>query len=421
MYDRGVSLRQFVRKLGPGLITGASDDDPAGIATYTIAGASLGYQTLWTVVLTIPLMIAVQYVCARIGMVCGVGLSGALRRRYPRWLLAIVCVVLLVANVFNISADLRAMAEAAELLTGIPSVPLVILFGLVVVLFTVYASYETFARYVKWATLVLVAYLGAALLARPQWTSALHRTLVPPLRLESAYLTTIVALLGTTISPYLFFWQASQEVEAEKALGRRTRRARRGATAAEMKDARNDVITGMLLSNLVAYAIIVTAAATLFRAGRTDVQTTGQAAEALRPLAGSIAYLLFDVGLIGSGLLAIPVLAGSASFAIAELQGWRAGLNERPGRAKRFYGVFAAAIGIGVALDLVSASPMKMLFYSAILNGLIAPPLLAIVMLVANSEAVMGEWTNTRALNVLGWGATALMAAAAVAMMVAGG
>lgn len=413
-----MSLKKLVAKLGPGLVTGASDDDPAGIATYTVAGASLGYLTLWTVTLTLPLMIAVQFVCARIGMVSGMGLTGALRRHYPRWLLASVCIVLLVANVFNISADLRGMAESAEMLTGAPSILFVIAFGVAVILFTVYTSYNTFARYIKWATLILMAYFGAALFARPDWPIALRRTVAPPLLWSGDYLTTIVALLGTTISPYLFFWQASQEVEAEKALGRRTRGDRRGATAAEIRDARDDVIVGMTFSNLVSYVIIVTAAATLYRAGQRDVQTTGQAAEALRPLAGDAAYLLFAIGLIGSGLLAIPVLAGSASFAIAELRGWRAGLNERPRRAKRFYGVFVAAVGIGIVLDLFSASPIKMLFYSAILNGLAAPPLLVVIMLVANSGTVMGEWTNSRTLNVLGWAATALMLVAGVALVV---
>ena len=413
-----MSLGRFLRKLGPGLVTGASDDDPGGIATYTVAGASLGYETLWTVTLTLPLMIAVQFVCARIGMVCGVGLTGALRRRYPRSLLVGVCIVLLAANVFNISADLRAMADAAELLTGLPSTPLLLLFGLIVVAFTVYTSYATFARYIKWASLVLMAYFGSAAFAHPDWHRAIHRTLVPPVLWTPGYLTTIVALLGTTISPYLFFWQASQEVEAEKALGRRTRGERRGATGAEMRDARDDVIVGMTFSNVVSYVIIVTAAATLYKAGQHDVQTTAQAAEALRPLAGDLASLLFAIGLIGSGLLALPVLAGSASFAIAELQGWRAGLDERPHRAKRFYFVFVASVAIGVVLDLVSASPIKMLFYSAILNGLAAPPLLVIIMLLANSGAAMGEWTNSTLLNVMGWAATGLMLAAAVGLLI---
>jgi len=411
-------LKRLLDKLGPGLITGASDDDPGGIATYTIAGAALGYSTLWTVVVTVPLMIAVQLVCARIGMVCGVGLTGALRRRYPRALLVAVCLVLVAANVFNISADLRGMADAFEMLTGVPSLPMVILFGAAVVVFTVYTRYVTFARYVKWATLTLLAYFGAVVLAHPRWPDVLRHALLPPLHWSGDYATTIVAILGTTISPYLFFWQASQEVEAEKALGRRTRRQRRGATPQELRDARTDVAVGMTFSNCAAFAIIVTAGATLYRAGQRDIETTRQAAEALKPLAGNLAYLLFAIGLIGSGLLAIPVLAGSASFAIAELRGWRSGLDEKPRRAKRFYGVFAAAVAVGVVLDVVSASPIKMLFYSAILNGVAAPPLLVVIMLVANNRRVMGEWTNSRSLNVLGWLATILMTVAAATFAV---
>jgi NRAMP (natural resistance-associated macrophage protein)-like metal ion transporter len=410
----------FLEKLGPGLVTGASDDDPSGIATYAVAGARFGYATLWTAILTLPLMIAVQLVCARIGMVCGVGLTGALRRHYPRWLLYAICVLLLVANIFNIGADLGAMADALSMLTGIPAWVSVPLFGVAIVVFTTYTSYVTFAKYVKWSTLVLFSYIFSAVLSHPDWSAGLYRTFVPELQWTSAYLTTIVATLGTTISPYLFFWQASHEVEAEKAMGRRSRSSRRGATDEELADARTDVITGMSFSNLVQFFIILATASTLHRAGHRDIETTRQAAEALRPLAGNAAYILFAIGLIGSGLLAIPVLAGSASFAIAELRGWRAGLNEPFRRARRFYLVFGAAVAIGIALDVFSASPIRMLFYSAILNGVAAPPLMIIIMIVANNPRVMGERTNTRTLNVLGWLATALMGVAGVGMFLAG-
>ena len=413
------AVRAFLKKLGPGLVTGASDDDPSGIATYAVAGASFGYGTLWTAVLTLPLMIAVQVVCARIGMVCGVGLTGALRRHYPRWLLYAICLLLLVANIFNIGADLSGMADAVAMLTGLPPFVSVPALGAAVVVFTVYASYVTFAKYVKWSTLVLFSYIVSALLSHPDWSAGLYRTFVPEFQLSSRYLTTIVAILGTTISPYLFFWQASHEVEAEKALGRRSRHARRGATGEELRDARTDVIVGMSFSNLVQFFIILATAATLFRGGHRDIETTRQAAEALRPLAGNAAYILFSIGLIGSGLLAVPVLAGSASFAIAELRGWRSGLDQPFRRARRFYVVFGAAVGVGVLLEVVNASPIKMLFYSAILNGVAAPPLMIIIMFVANNRKVMGEWTNTRALNVFGWLATALMAAASIGMFVA--
>jgi NRAMP (natural resistance-associated macrophage protein)-like metal ion transporter len=415
----GCAVRGFLKKLGPGLVTGASDDDPSGIATYAVAGASFGYGMLWTAVITLPLMIAVQLVCARIGMVCGVGLTGALRRHYPRWLLYAICVLLLIANVFNIGADLSGMADAVAMLTGVPPFVSVPALGAAVIVFTIYTSYVTFAKYVKWSTLALFSYIVSAVLSRPNWSAGLYRTFVPELHWSSAYLTTVVAILGTTISPYLFFWQASHEVEAEKAMGRRSRHARRGATGDELRDARTDVIVGMSFSNLVQFFIILATATTLFRAGHRDIETTRQAAEALRPLAGPAAYILFSIGLIGSGLLAVPVLAGSASFAIAELRGWRSGLDQPFHRARRFYVVFGAAIGIGVALEIFSASPIKMLFYSAILNGLAAPPLMVIIMLVANNRKVMGPWTNTPWLNAFGWIATALMAVASLGMVVA--
>lgn len=409
----------FLKKLGPGLVTGASDDDPSGIATYAVAGAAFGYSTLWTAALTLPVMIAVQLVCARIGMVSGAGLTGALRGHYPRWLLYAISVLLLGANIFNIGADLGAMADAASMLTGVPAIVSVPAFGAAIIVFTIYTSYATFAKYVKWSTLVLFSYIASAILSHPDWRAGLYRTFVPDLRWSSAYLTTVVAILGTTISPYLFFWQASYEVEAEKSLGRRTRASRRGATAVELADARDDVIAGMTFSNLVQFFIILATASTLYRAGHRDIQTTRQAAEALRPLAGDAAYLLFAIGLIGSGLLAVPVLAGSASFAIAELLGWRAGLNETFHRARRFYLVFGAAIAIGIALDVFSTSPIKMLFYSAILNGMAAPPLMVIIMLVANDRRVMGGRANSRTLNTLGWLGTALMIAASVGMLAA--
>jgi len=417
VYDAAV-LR-FVKKLGPGLVTGASDDDPSGIATYAVAGASFGYSTLWTAALTLPLMVAVQLVCARIGMVSGVGLTGTLRRHYPRLLLQATCMLLLVANVFNIGADLGGMSDAVTMLSGAPRfIPLLIFAGAIIV-FTVYASYAAFAKYVKWTTLTLFSYVLSAIVSTPDWRAGVYRAFVPDIQWSARYLTAIVAILGTTISPYLFFWQASHEVEAEKALGRRTRSSRRGATNEELADARADVIVGMTFSNLVQFFIILVTASTLHTAGGRDIHTTRQAAEALRPIAGDAAYLLFAAGLIGSGLLAIPVLAGSASFAIAEMVGWRAGLDEPFRRARRFYVVFSAAIAIGMALVLFSASPIRMLFYSALLNGVAAPPLMALIMIVANDVRVMGKWTNTPALNLLGWTATALMAVATIAMFVA--
>lgn len=410
-------LVRYFRLLGPGLVTGASDDDPSGIATYSAAGAALGYGMLWTALVTFPLMAAVQLVCARIGLVSGRGLAGAVRRHYPRAFLYAACVLLLAANVFNIAADLGGMSDAAEMLTGVNSLIWTPLFGVVLIVVTVYTTYATFARSLKWLTAVLLAYVVAAVLARPDWSRALLASAVPRVAWDARSLELLVGILGTTISPYLFFWQASQEVEEERAKGRRTTAQRRGATPHELRDARLDVTTGMFFSNLVMYFIILATATTLFRAGHRDIETSRQAAEALRPLAGRLAYLLYTVGLVGTGLLAVPVLAGSASYAVAELFGWRAGLDLAPRRARGFYLVLSGAIVAGMVLDVFNVSPIRMLFLSAVLNGVLAPPLLVLVMLVGNNRAIMGRHTNGRWLNVLGWTATALMTAAAAAFL----
>jgi NRAMP (natural resistance-associated macrophage protein)-like metal ion transporter len=418
---RELRLRRYLRLLGPGLITGASDDDPAGIATYAVAGAALGYSTLWLAVITLPLMNAVELTCARIGLISGTGLTGALKGHYPRWLVYLACVALLMANVFNIGADLGGMADAGEMLTGIPSQLLVIVFAATTIIFTMRVHYVTFARYIKWLTLVLFAYIGAAFIANPPWREVLAATFSPAWRADELYVTTVLAILGTTISPYLFFWQASQEVEAEKDLGRATIATRRGASTRELLDARADVLTGMCFANLVFYFVVLATASTLYRAGQRDIETTRQAAEALRPLAGDAAYLLFSVGLVGSGLLAIPVLAGSASFAIAELFDWRAGLDLRFRQAGRFYTVFGVAISVGLILDLLGVNPIRMLFLSALVNGLVAAPLLVLVMLAANNKKIMGNQTNGFWLNLLGWTTVAVMGAAALAFLAGSG
>jgi NRAMP (natural resistance-associated macrophage protein)-like metal ion transporter len=404
--------------LGPGLVTGASDDDPSGITTYSVAGAQLGYGLLWTALATLPLMAAIQLTCARIGLVSGRGLAGAMRKHYPRWFLLLACLALLVANVFNISADLAGMADAAAMLTGVAPLVWVPAFGIGIVLATVYLSYPTVARWLKWLTAVLFAYIAAAVLAHPQWPAALAATFVPRLRWDAESIGVLVGVLGTTISPYLFFWQASHEVEEERARGRGTLAERQGATAHELRDAALDVTTGMVLSNVVMYFIIVATAATLHRAGLRHIETSRQAAEALRPLAGEAAYVLFAVGLIGTGALAIPVLAGSASYALSELFGWPSGLDLRPWQGRRFYLVLAGAIVAGMVVDALGANAIRMMFLSALVNGLLAPPLLVLVMLVANNRAIMGPHVNGVWLNVLGWAATAAMAAAAVAFLV---
>ena len=408
-------LVRYFGILGPGLVTGASDDDPSGITTYSVAGASLGYGMLWTALATFPLMAAVQLICARIGLITGRGLAGTIRRHYPRPFLYVACLLLLIANVFNIAADLAGMADATRMLTGVPLLVSVPLFGLAILLATVYMTYARFAQYLKWLTAVLLAYVITAFLAKPDWRQVAVATLVPSLRWNGLYVTTLVAVLGTTISPYLFFWQASQEVEEEKARGRRSVAQRRGATMHELADARLDVATGMLFSNLVMFFIMLATGATLHRAGQVEIETARQAAEALRPLAGDGAYALFGLGLIGTGFLAVPVLAGSASFAVAEVFGWRAGLDLSPRRGRRFYLVFAGAVAAGMLLNLAGTSSIRMLFLCAVLNGLLAPPLLLLVMLVSNNRAIMGEHANGPWLNVLGWSATAVMSLAAVA------
>ncbi len=411
-------LRRYFTVLGPGLVTGAADDDPSGIATYSIAGASFGYGLLWTAGFTFPLMAAVQLVCARIGLVSGRGLAGAVRQHYPRSFLYVACALLLVANVFNIAADLSGMADAVEMLAGVSSHVSIPIFGALLLFVTVYMSYRTFAKYLKWLTAVLFAYVAAAFLAKPDWHGVVWATVVPAIRWDLEWITTFVGVIGTTISPYLFFWQASQEVEEEKARGRVTLAQRQGASAEELRDARLDVTTGMLFSNLVMFFIMLTTAATLFRAGHTNIESSRQAAEALRPLAGDAAYLLFTLGIVGTGLLAIPVLAGSASYAVAELFRWRTGLDLRFRQAWRFYVVLGTAILAGIMLDVLDLNPLRMLFVSAVLNGLIAPPLLVLVMLVGNNRKIMGRHTNGVWLNVFGWAATAVMAVAAIVFLV---
>ena len=411
-------LVRYFRVLGPGLVTGASDDDPSGIATYAVTGATLGTSLLWTAGATFPLMTAIQLICARIGLVSGVGLMAAVRGRYRYGFLQIACLLLLVANTFNIAADLAGMGDAVEMLLGLSPHLVIPVIGVVILMTTIYCRYTTFAQYLKWLTVALFAYIVTAFLAAPDWKQVLRATVVPTVHWNREWLMAFVGILGTTISPYLFFWQASHEVEEKKAHGFVTLRERQGATAHELRDARLDVGVGMLFSNLVMYFIILTTAATLHRAHVGGIETTRQAAEALRPLAGDGAYLLFTIGILGTGLLAIPVLMGSASFAVAELYRWRAGLDHPFGRAPRFYLIMVLALSGGLALDLLHLNPIRMLFWSAVLNGLLAPPLMVLVMLVGNNREIMGAHVNGPWLNALGWTATALMSLAALAFLV---
>ena len=412
-------VQRFLKELGPGLITGAADDDPSGISTYSVAGASFGYATLWTALLTFPLMAAIQLMCARLGMVTGRGLASVIRTRYPRWVLWFACALVIVANVFNIGADLGGMADAMQMITGVPAYYWNPFFAALILGLLFRTSYRTMARIFKWLTMVLFAYVIAAFLARPNWGAVLRATFVPHIEWSKDYLAVLVGILGTTISPYLFFWQAAQEVEEERDHGKTTVAQRRGSTNEELRVARTDVITGMLLSNLVMYFLILTTAATLNAHGMKDIETAKQAAEALRPLAGKGAYWLFTLGLIGTGMLAVPVLAGSCAYAIAEsAEWWSASLNMKPRLAPKFYAVLGISILVGLGFDFAGLNAVKMLFWSAILNGLLAPPLVVMVVLLTNDRKVMGDRVNSRGMQVLGWMCAFAMTAAAFALLV---
>ncbi len=407
---------RFFADLGPGLITGAADDDPSGISTYSVTGASFGYTPLWTALFSFPLMAAVQLMCARLGMVTGRGLAGVVRRRYPPWVLWASCAILVAANVVNIGADLAGMAEATEMVTGIGSRLCIPVYAALVVSLLFWSSYRRIARTFKWLTLVLFAYVGTAFLVHPDWPAILRATLVPHVEWSTRYLATFVAILGTTISPYLFFWQAGQEVEEERARGRTRIVQREGATGAELRRSFFDVTTGMFFSNLIMYFIILSTAATLHAHGQTAITTAQQAAEALRPLAGAGASWLFALGLIGTGMLGVPVLAGSSAYAIAEAAKWRGSLDDKPPRARRFHTVVAVSMGIGLLFDFAGFDAVTMLFWSAVLNGVLAPPLIVMIVLLTSDPTVMGGRTTPPLLRWLGWAAATVMGAAAIAM-----
>jgi NRAMP (natural resistance-associated macrophage protein)-like metal ion transporter len=409
-------VRTFFAELGPGLITGAADDDPSGISTYSVTGASFGYAPLWTALFSFPLMTSVQLMCARLGMVTGLGLAGVVRRTYPRWILWGACSLLIVANVVNIGADLGGMADATKMMTGVNSLVWTPIYAVLIISLLFWTSYRFIAKIFKWLTLVLFSYVIAAFLAHPDWRAVLHSTLVPHFEWSSKYIATFVGILGTTISPYLFFWQAAQEVEEERNMGRLTVKEREGATDQELRKSRTDVLTGMFFSNLVMYFIILTTAATLHAHGETNIDTAQQAAEALKPLAGNGAYLLFTLGLIGTGMLGVPVLAGAAAYAVAEAGNWRGTLEDKPRLAKKFYAIVSSAMVLGLALDYAGFNAVKMLFWSAVLNGVLAPPLIVLVVLLTSSKKIMGERVNPPVLKWLGWATAVIMAGAAIAM-----
>ncbi|MEO7208187.1 MAG: Nramp family divalent metal transporter [Steroidobacteraceae bacterium] len=406
--------------LGPGLITGAADDDPSGIATYSQAGAQFGYQLAWTLLLTYPLMVVIQAICARIGRTTGRGIAGNLREFYPRWLLMSIVGLLFIANTLNIGADLGAMGAAMKLL--LPELPAwiyVAAFGLICAMAQVILQYTRYVAILKWLTLSLFAYFAALLVVHVSWIEFARGLVLPTFSKTQDFWMMVVAILGTTISPYLFFWQAAQEVEDTKAhpkqvsLLENPRQGKRALARIQL-----DTLVGMGFSNLVALAILVTGAATLHASGITQIDTAAQAAEALRPIAGNFAFAVFSVGIIGTGLLSIPVLAGSAAYAVGEAQGWEVGLSKQPFQAKAFYGAIIAATLLGAAANFFGLNPVKALVWSAVINGIVAVPVMALLLLMSVKASVMGRFTISRTWRILGWSATALMAAATLAFVI---
>jgi len=409
------SSLSFFKKFGPGLVTGASDDDPSGIGTYSQVGAQFGYGLLWTIVLSYPLMVAIQEISARIGRVTGVGIAANLRTNYPKPLLYCVLVMVAVANVFNLGADIGAMGAATQLVLPGKSGLFIVIFGVGSLVGILLVPYSKYAKYLKWLTLSLFSYVGVAFIAHVPWPMVLHATFLPHIERTKEYLTALVAVLGTTISPYLFFWQASQEVEevrnkrGEKALKRAPSQAQE-----QLGRIRIDTYLGMAFSNLVAFFIILTAAATLHTHGTNEISTSAQAAKALEPLAGRFAFLLFVCGIVGTGLLAVPVLAASISYGIGEAWRWEASLERKPREAVRFYAAIATATLLGLSLNFMGIDPVKALFWAAILNGVVAGPLMVVIMLMAASKRVMGQFVIPPPLKAMGWLATAVMICACV-------
>ena len=411
-------IRSLLKSVGPGIITGAADDDPSGIATYSVAGAQLGTKLLWTALLTWPLMAAVQMMCARIGKVTGQGLAANFKQRFPKWLLVVFIAALLAANTMNIAADLAGMGDAAAMLTGIRSQWFVVVFAVLISWATVRLQYQQIANVLKWLVLVLLAYPITAFVVGADWGQVLRDAFVPSMPRTRNGWATLVAILGTTISPYLFFWQTSEEVEEEKSAGQSTLAMRRGASPEEL-DLRNiDVGIGAFFSNMVMFFIILTTAITLNRHGITNIETSRQAAEALRPLAGKFAATLFTLGIVGVGFLAIPTLAGSTAYAFAETLGWRQGLNRKLRQARWFYALILVSTAAAVGLDFIGINPVKALYWTAVINGLLAPFLLVAILIVARDKKLMQGQPSSR----LGWivvtATTIAMFAAGIAMFI---
>lgn len=414
------SWKKIVRSAGPGFITGASDDDPSGIATYSQTGAQFGYGQLWTALFSFPFMAAIQEMCGRIGVVTGKGLAGVIKKNYSKKILYFSVLILLIANVINIGADLGAMASSGQLVFGINFVWWLIGITVFTLLLEVFVSYRTYAKILKYFAFSLLSYVVVAFIVKQDWIRILVSTFVPSFSFSKDYLLNIVAILGTTISPYLFFWQANEEVEEEvekkelRSMGAGVPRFK----AVDLRNLRTDTISGMFFSNMIMFFIIVTTASTLGVHGLVNIQTADQAAQALKPLTGQLAYLLFALGIIGTGLLAVPVLAGSGSYALAEIFKMKEGLYRKFRQAHGFYGIIIFATIIGIVVNFIGIPPFRMLYYTAVLNGIAAPPLMIMIMKISNNKKIMGKYTNKRISNILGWFITVIMSLCAIALIV---
>jgi NRAMP (natural resistance-associated macrophage protein)-like metal ion transporter len=413
------SAKRILGRLGPGLVTGASDDDPSGIGTYSQAGAQFGFTIGWVMLLTYPLMAAIQEISARVGRTTGHGIAGNLCRHYPNWLLQFIVALLFIANTINIGADLSAMADATKLLVGGPSILYAPVFATICVLGIVFVRYDRYERVLKWMTLSLFSYVAVIFAIHVPWDEAMGGVLIPRITWSNEFFTTLLAILGTTISPYLFFWQASQEVEDVHANHKRKPLRRAPSQALDaFSRIRADTLTGMAISNIIALAIVFATAATLNKAGITSIETSAQAAEALRPIAGDFAFAIFALGILGTGLLAVPILAGSSAYAIGEARRWPVGLSRRPKKAIAFYSTLAAASGLGVAITWSPIDPIKALYWTAVINGIIAVPVMTVMMLMTAQSRVMGKFIIKGWLRWLGWASTLAMGACAVGMII---
>lgn len=415
-----VRIKKIIKKIGPGFVTGAADDDPSGIATYSQTGAVFGFSQLWLALFSFPFMVVIQQMCGRIGMVTGKGLAGVIRLHYPKPVLYFAVSLLVITNTINIGADLGAMASSAQMLLGLSDIFWLLLITAVIIVLEVFVSYKKYSKILKYLALTLFTYVLTAFISKPNWGTILQNTVFPQIQFSSEYMLNIVAILGTTISPYLFFWQTSQEVEEEIVDGK-MKEMGVGKPAVRKLNVLNmdwDTIVGMVFSQAIMFFIIITTAVTLHANGITNIATASQAAEALRPVAGDFAYLLFAVGIIGTGLLAVPILAGSSAYAVSETLGLKEGLSKKTRLAPGFYGVIAASTLIGMAISWMGIDPIKALYYSAALNGLAAPPLMILIILIANNKKIMGRFVSKKFGNIAGWIIVLFMSVAGILLLV---